>query len=126
MNRNRYALIIALAMVCGMIGGCSLLKSSPVYDFDSVDVKPMLVEPVAAPKYPEIATRSDIEGMIRIKMLIGKNGAVEKVEFLKGPGVFYATSVKATMHWKFKPAMKDGKPVRTWLEQSIRFRLKPD
>ena len=76
-------------------------------------------------KYPEDAKGAHIEGTVRIKFVIGTNGGVQEVEVDKG--VFPSLDaeamrvVKSSPKWK--PAIKDGKPVRMLYYLPVIFSL---
>ena len=76
-------------------------------------------------KYPEIAKKAGIEGVVIIRALIGKDGAPEQVVVAKGLGNVGCNeaAVEAVKHVKFKPAMQRNKPVKFWFTIPIRFVL---
>ncbi|PIE64074.1 MAG: hypothetical protein CSA26_09935 [Desulfobacterales bacterium] len=92
---------------------------------DEVDKMP---EPVATsqPMYPYRAKRLGIEGMVRIRFLVNKAGKTDLFKILeaKPPEAFDSTVERTVKNWKFKPAIKDGRAVETWVETTIRFELK--
>ena len=66
-----------------------------------------------------------LEGDVTISMLILEDGTVGEVRVLGSPASILANAAKnATKAWRFVPAKKDGVPVRTWLNETISYRLK--
>jgi TonB family C-terminal domain len=65
-------------------------------------------------KYPKDAKAAHIDGSVLVKFVIGTNGGVQEVEVEKG--VFPSLDAEAVRviksSPKWKPAIKDGKPVR--------------
>ena len=65
-------------------------------------------------KYPKDAKAAHIDGTVFVKFVIGTNGGVQEVEVEKG--VFPSLDAEAVRvvksSPKWKPAIKDGKPVR--------------
>jgi TonB family protein len=65
-------------------------------------------------KYPKDAKAAHIDGTVLVKFVIGTNGGVQEVEVEKG--VFPSLDAEAVRviksSPKWKPAIKDGKPVR--------------
>ena len=65
-------------------------------------------------KYPKDAKAAHIDGTVRVKFVIGTNGGVQEVEVEKG--VFPSLDAEAVRvvksSPKWKPGIKDGKPVR--------------
>lgn len=92
---------------------------------DEVDKMPQPVA-TAQPMYPYRAKRMGIEGMVRIRFLVNTSGRVDLVKVLesKPAGEFDLAVQKTAKNWKFKPAMKDGQAVETWVETNIQFKLK--
>jgi TonB family protein len=62
--------------------------------------------------YTDEARKSGIEGRLRLKITIGADGAVSKVDVIKSvdPGLD-AAAVVAAQKWRFKPGMRCGKAV---------------
>ena len=98
-------------------------EEEEIVKFWHAEVKPKLVKSVV-PEYPEIARKAGIEGKVFLRLLIGKDGKVEEVEFLKGPVVFKDSAIEVVMQYLFSPATQNDKPVRVWAAQMIRFKLK--
>lgn len=76
-------------------------------------------------KYPPIAKKAGIEGVVIIRALIGKDGTPEQIEVAKGLGNVGCNeaAVEAIKHVKFKPGMQRNKPVKFWFTIAIRFQL---
>jgi TonB family protein len=89
-----------------------------------VDTEPEAVQTVQ-PKYPPSARAFNVEGQLVVNALISENGDVLKTIIIRGiknsQGLNEAGE-KAIQQWKFKPAMKDGVPVKVWKPISIAFR----
>ncbi len=76
-------------------------------------------------KYPEMAQRAGIEGMVRVKALIGKTGLVEEVVVTRDPSnnILSEPVVRAIRQVKFRPAKQRNKPVKFWYAFSFRFKF---
>ena len=101
------------------------VKEGDVVKFDELDEPPVLtVQPRVL--YPPLAMRQRIEASVILTALISENGDVIDVNILRGdPRLgFNDAAVRAMRTAKFRPAMKDGKRVKTWLPQPINFKLK--
>jgi len=76
-----------------------------------VDVKPVAVT-LPRPRYTEAARLNKIQGTVTLRILIDENGDVKDVRVLSGlPDGLNEQAIAAAREAKFKPAMKDGKPV---------------
>jgi len=76
-------------------------------------------------EYPEEAKAAHMEGTVLVKFVVGTNGGVQEVEVVKG--VFPALDREAVRvikdSPKWKPAMKDGRPVRVTCTHPVVFSL---
>ncbi len=92
--------------------------------FRPVEKVPEIVKRVEA-KYPEIAVRSGIEGMVTVNVWVDKTGKVRKAEVLKSTSEIFAPAAKeAAMKWIFTPAIMNREPVSVWVSIPFRFRLR--
>jgi protein TonB len=86
--------------------------------------KPPEVLFAVAPVYPASLRRAGVEGRVVLLVVVDENGQVQeaRVERSTRPE-FEAPALEAIRKWRFRPGQKDGKPVRTFLRQPIRFSL---
>lgn len=91
---------------------------------DTVDVLPL---PNSRPmlEYPKRARAKGITGYVKFNLLINPLGQVEKIKILESvpSGTFDQVALNNIRGWKFDPAQYQGKPVKGWFEQTIRFDL---
>ncbi|MBI4551250.1 MAG: energy transducer TonB [Candidatus Latescibacteria bacterium] len=77
------------------------------------------------PKYPEMARRAGVEGMVILHVLIDKSGKVRDVRVIKGIGAgLDEAAVEAVRQWIYTPAIQNHKPVAVWVSQPMRFKLR--
>ena len=78
-----------------------------------------------APVYPYKARQRNLEGYVRVKMLVRADGTVGEVSVLdaKPQGLFEAAALKAVPQWKFRAGVIDGVAVPSWVVTTIRFTL---
>jgi protein TonB len=102
----------------GPIGG-SLNTGAAMFDGDLLPLQRI------PPQYPRDAARSGVTGWVQLEVLVNADGSVRSAKVLdaKPRGVFEAAAVQAVMRWKFKPKIKDGKPVEQKGSQKIEFNL---
>jgi TonB family protein len=92
---------------------------------DKVTIAPALIKRVE-PKYPLQAFAMGISGTVTVNALISETGDVLRTEILKGikGGYGFEKSAEtAVRQWKFRPAEKDGIPVRVWKPIDINFKM---
>lgn len=75
-------------------------------------------------EYPEVAKRAGIEGTVEVSALIGTDGSVLRVKIERSSNaMFEKPAFRAMQRMRYKPAMSNGKPVRTWVKEKILFKL---
>jgi hypothetical protein len=75
--------------------------------------------------YPETLLKSEQQGNVLLVGRIDKQGQIQNLRPLAAsfPG-FIDPAVAAVSAWRFKPAMRDGKPVEIAANVGVRFRVK--
>ena len=85
---------------------------------------PKLLERVEA-QYTDLARLVKQEGTVVLSATIGTDGVPRNVELSRSLGFgLDEQAVFAVQHWKFSPAIKDGKPVPTAAMIEVNFRLR--
>jgi len=76
-------------------------------------------------KYPKNAKKKGIKGYVVLSILIDKQGRVDQVQVLESnpAGVFDEAALHGIKTWRFEPAKYEGKKVKVWAKQKIRFDL---
>jgi protein TonB len=75
------------------------------------------------PVYPEKARKAKVEGTVIVHAVVRRDGTVGDVRVVRGvPGLDDA-AVETVRQWRFKPALKNGAPVATWVATPVRFVL---
>jgi protein TonB len=73
------------------------------------------------PEYPALARQRAAFGVVRLTATIDEHGDVKNVKVLSGDVILGAAARTAVMHWKYKPALLNGKPVSTTTEIQVLF-----
>jgi TonB family protein len=74
------------------------------------------------PDYTDQAERNRTRGLILLRAILSADGTVKNIQVLNGlPDGLTEKSIEAARRIKFKPAMKDGKAVSTWVYLEYRF-----
>ena len=78
-----------------------------------------------APRYPQKAARSGIEGWVKLEIQITEAGTVENARVIDAEPkrIFNRAAKQAIIKWKFKPKLVDGKAVSRTATQIIEFNL---
>ena len=75
------------------------------------------------PEYPEQAKKDELEGKVIIEIVVNSAGDVEGDRVLTPNSVFDDAALLAVRQWKYKPALKDGKPVKVYLTVIVEFTI---
>jgi protein TonB len=91
---------------------------------------PGVIAPIAERKppfsYPSFALRQKVEGTVELSVLVDESGKVTDAQVVAGSGGKMGLNEAALEYvkkWKFRPATKDGVPVKVWFPLKIDFRL---
>jgi TonB family protein len=76
-----------------------------------------------APEYPEIARQAGVEGDVTLRVVIGKDGAVEDVAPISGEPVLSRAAMEAVERWHYSPEMVGGRPIGVVTTVTVAFRL---
>jgi TonB family protein len=75
------------------------------------------------PLYPKDALRQRIAGIVHLHVVVGRSGAVEKVEPKDGPAPLADAALRAVQQWHFEPTIVAGQPIEAEQNITIVFRL---
>jgi TonB family protein len=115
--------IVLATLLCLSVATVLAFRQEGGREKAKVDVMPVVVTR-AMPTYPEAAKKDHLEGKVYLNVLVNAKGRVEKVEVLKSDAkIFNEAAITSAKEWTFKPALKDGKPVATWLTIPFQFKL---
>ena len=77
-----------------------------------------------APKYSEQARREKYEGTCVLWLVVDADGRPRDIKVHRTLGLgLDEEAIEAVTHWRFKPAMKDGKPVSVRISVQVDFHL---
>lgn len=93
-----------------------------VVEFWMLEKKPRVLKRVL-PTYPDRARQEMVEGKVFVRILVNREGRVERVERVTGPEIFHATVTRAALQWEFTPAIQNEHPVRVWVSLPFSFEL---
>ena len=91
-------------------------------DFIPYEQAPSLIE-MPAPAYPELARAAEVEALVRLRVLIGKDGKVRDVLVLEGHPMLNEAAIRAAQRSLWQPALQQHRPVAVWVEVPMRFSL---
>jgi len=94
------------------------------YRVGEVDREPLSTTRME-PIYPFLARRRGIEGSVKIRFFVTRQGRVEGLKIIKAePTGYFEKAVQETVkNWRFQPGMLNGAKVKTLAETTIVFKL---
>lgn len=84
--------------------------------------KTFLIHEVA-PAYPPLARQARVHGVVTLKVIIDKTGAVESIKTVSGHPLLVPTAIDAVKQWRYRPFVVDDKPVEVDTVVTVKFAL---
>lgn len=75
------------------------------------------------PQYPPEATDAHIHGLVKISVMIGKDGHTERIKLISGHPLLAPAALQAVRQWTYEPTQANGIPVHVITEIDIPFNL---
>ena len=75
------------------------------------------------PEYPDMAREAGVDGIVQLRVLVGKDGRVMDVHVDRSIPLLNEAAVAAARLWVFTPARSNGHAVMVWVAVPIRFTL---
>lgn len=113
----------ALAMGLGGLSGADAGAALDAFDVSDLEKRPEVISQVS-PVYPPELRKARIEGTVTLVFVLNEEGRVEdpRVE-TSSRAEFEKPALDAVRRWRFKPGMKDGAAVKTFMRLPLRFRV---
>ena len=75
------------------------------------------------PIYPELARQQRIQGVVRLKTIIGVDGTIQQLELISGHPLLVQAAMDAVRQWRYQPILVNGKPVEVETTIDVYFQL---
>ena len=75
------------------------------------------------PAYPPLARAAHVQGLVLLDAHISKDGTIESLQLIQGHPLLAPAAIDAVKKWRYKPYMKNGKPISVETEIAVNFRL---
>ncbi len=113
-----------------------------VFDFDDLDfaepeplpdeplrvggnVQPPTIVKRVEPRYPEIARRTGIQGMVILEAIIDRTGRVRDVKVVRSLNTLCdEAAIEAVRQWEFKPGTQNDIPIDVIMNLTVQFTLR--
>jgi TonB family protein len=103
-----------------------VIRAGSLVNLSDPGVIAPVAERVSPPLYPEIARRQNLEGTVELNVLVDERGAVADVQVVTGAGGksgLNEAAVDNVRKRRYRPATKDGVPVKVWVPVRVQFKL---
>jgi TonB family protein len=77
------------------------------------------------PVYPPLARQSKVSGVVKLHVLIDKQGNVIELQVISGHPLLIQSAMDAVKQWQYTPTLLNGRPVLVETEVNVIFDLKP-
>lgn len=74
------------------------------------------------PVYPDKARQLGLEGSVRLRVAIARDGSIEDVKALSGDPLLAEAAIAAVKQWRYRPIILDGKAVPALTVITVTFR----
>ena len=76
------------------------------------------------PVYPILALQAQVQGVVILEAVVGRDGRVEDVKVLRSIPLLDAAAVDAVRQWQYSPLLLNGKPERFIVTVTLSFNVK--
>ncbi len=75
------------------------------------------------PEYPALARQVRIQGLVVLRAMISRDGAIENLQALSGHPLLVPAALNAVRQWRYRPYVLNGEPVEVETEVKVNFIL---
>jgi periplasmic protein TonB len=93
---------------------------------ERVQLSPQATQSVTVsvpPNYPLLARQMKVQGAVNLRALISREGSIQELQILSGPGILATAAREAVKQWHFKPYLQNGQPVETQARITVNFTI---
>jgi TonB family protein len=93
---------------------------------DRVQLSPQTTQSVSIsvpPNYPLLARQMKVQGAVSLMALISRDGTIQELQILSGPGILATAAREAVKQWHFKPYLQNGQAVETQARITVNFTI---
>ena len=62
------------------------------------------------PDYPPLARQARVQGLVVLRAMISRDGAIEDLQVLSGHPMLAQAAVEAVRQWRYRPYVLNGEP----------------
>jgi len=102
-----------------------LASSNPLRTTVPADIMQQLITHKVEPLYPEDLRQRNVQGVVVLDAVIGRDGTVVRLRPISGPDALGSAAIEAVKWWRFRPYRVDGRAVEVETTLAVDFRRAP-
>jgi TonB family protein len=109
------------ALASGTTGDSTTINAG-----DRVRLSPQTTQSLSVsvpPNYPLLARQMKVQGAVSLQALISRDGTIQELQIISGPGILATAAREAVKQWHFKPYLQNGQPVETRARITVNFTI---
>lgn len=75
------------------------------------------------PRYPAMAIAAHVSGTVVLHAVIAKDGSVQELTYVSGPGLLLKAAMDAVRQWRYRPTLLNSQPVEVETTIDVVFNL---
>jgi periplasmic protein TonB len=75
------------------------------------------------PIYPPLARAARIQGLVHLRAIISRTGAIENLQAIDGHPMLVGAALDAVRQWRYRPYILNGDPVEVETQVTVNFSL---
>lgn len=75
------------------------------------------------PSYPALARQARVSGTVRLTAIIGRDGAIERLQLISGHPLLASAALEAVRQWSYRPTLLNNEPVEVITQIDVNFTL---
>lgn len=121
MKRAGFALVLFLSVV---VGSSAQETAAPAPSKIGNGVSAPVVVSAPNPQYTNEARAEKVSGSVLVQVQVSEDGLPTNVRVVRGIGYgLDEKAIEAVKQYRFKPAMKDGQPVKVAMNIQVNFQI---
>lgn len=86
-------------------------------------VQAMKIVKQITPAYPALAKQAGLQGLVRMNVVIGKDGKPANIRVEAGHPLLIPAAMEALRQWEYAPTLLNGNPVEVVTQVDVNFAL---
>ena len=75
------------------------------------------------PVYPPLARQAQISGVVRLSVVIARDGTVRNIQVLSGHPLLVPAAIEAVRNWVYEKTLFNGQPVEVVTPVNVTFNV---